>query len=43
MYLFDKRINNYKNISWSTCFINRLKCINKNVYIKSSEKMRKKC
>jgi hypothetical protein len=42
MNLFDKRLTHYyKSISWKTFFINRLKCINKNFYIKSSEKMRK--
>ena len=42
MNLFNKRLTYYyKKISWSTYFINRLKCINKNFYIKSCEKMRK--
>ena len=41
MSFFNKRLTqNYKKISWCTYCLNRIKCLNKNYYIKNSERMR---
>ena len=41
MNFLNKRLTqNYKKISWYTYCLNRIKCLNKNYYIKNSERMR---
>ena len=41
MNFLNKRLTqNYKKISWCTYCLNRIKCLNKNYYIKNSERMR---